>query len=50
MLVSDSDEGAGSQFALSLRDVQGSEGVFDIFPTSAAGRTPVLVKVTDSSR
>ncbi|KAF0300496.1 Cadherin-23 [Amphibalanus amphitrite] len=50
MLVSDSDEGAGSQFDLRLRDVQASEGVFDIFPTSAAGRTPVLIKVTDSSR
>ena len=50
MLVSDSDEGAGSQFSLSLRDVQGSQGVFDIFPTAAAGRTPVLVKVTNSCR
>ena len=50
MLVSDSDEGAGSRFELRLQDVQGSQGVFEIFPTSAAGRTPVLIKVIDSAR
>ncbi|XP_037084523.1 cadherin-23-like [Pollicipes pollicipes] len=50
MLVSDSDAGAGSRFQLRLQDVQHSDGVFEIFPTEAEGRAPVIIKVADSSR
>jgi hypothetical protein len=46
MTVSDSDSGAHSQFELELVPVRNAENLFEVFPMSATGRTPVLIKVT----
>ncbi|XP_050735767.1 cadherin-23-like [Eriocheir sinensis] len=50
LVVSDGDVGENARFTLALEDIFGSRGVFSIFPVSAVGRTPVIIKVADSSR
>lgn len=49
LVVSDGDVGENARFTLALEDVSGSRGVFSIFPETAVGRTPVIIKVADSS-
>lgn len=48
--VEDRDTGSNSKYDLTLRDVYNSEGVFAISTDHGEGRTPVSVKVKDSSR
>lgn len=50
LVVSDGDVGENARFSLHLEDIFGSKGVFSIFPEMAVGRTPVIIKVADSSR
>ncbi|KAK8401064.1 hypothetical protein O3P69_002684 [Scylla paramamosain] len=49
LVVSDGDVGENARFTLALEDIFGSRGVFSIFPETAVGRTPVIIKVADSS-
>lgn len=44
-MVSDSDSGINSQFGLELVPVKNAENMFEVFPTSATGKTPVQIKV-----
>ena len=50
MTVSDSDSGSHSQFELELVPVRNAENLFEVFPMSATGRTPVLIKVTGAGQ
>lgn len=50
MIVNDNDVGDNAKFSLHLRNINNSEGVFTVYPSSAVGRTPVLIKVADASR
>ncbi|CAN7991112.1 unnamed protein product, partial [Ixodes pacificus] len=49
MIVNDNDVGDNAKFSLHLRNINNSEGVFSVYPSSAVGRTPVLIKVADAS-
>lgn len=48
--VDDKDLGENSRYNLSLRNVFNSKNVFAVSPTQGEGRTPIVVKVIDSSR
>ncbi|XP_068630269.1 cadherin-87A [Battus philenor] len=48
--VEDIDIGQNSKYDLKLHDVYNSEGVFSISTEHGEGRTPVSIKVKDSSR
>lgn len=50
LVVTDGDVGENARFSLALEDISGSQGVFSIFPETAVGRTPVIIKVADSSK
>lgn len=50
MVVSDMDVGDNAKFSLHLENVLHSNGVFSVFPTTAIGRTPVIIKVVDTSK
>ncbi|XP_001653880.2 cadherin-23 isoform X1 [Aedes aegypti] len=50
IIVTDMDLGANSRYSLSLRNIHNSEGVFAVVPTHGEGRTPIVVKVIDSSK
>lgn len=50
LVVTDEDVGENARFSLALTDIFSSQGVFSIFPETAVGRTPVIIKVADSSR
>ncbi|XP_058460277.1 cadherin-23 [Malaya genurostris] len=50
IIVTDMDLGANSRYTLSLRNVHNSEGVFGVTPIQGEGRTPVVVKVKDSTK
>uniref|UniRef100_A0A182NH33 Cadherin domain-containing protein n=1 Tax=Anopheles dirus TaxID=7168 RepID=A0A182NH33_9DIPT len=42
--------GPNSRYTLALRNIHNSAGVFAVVPTHGEGRTPLVVKVLDSSR
>ncbi|XP_039748897.1 cadherin-23 [Pararge aegeria] len=48
--VDDNDLGQNSKYDLKLRDVFNSEGVFTISTDHGEGRTPISIKVKDSSK
>ncbi|PZC83942.1 hypothetical protein B5X24_HaOG206691 [Helicoverpa armigera] len=48
--VEDHDIGQNSKYDLKLRDVWNSEGVFALSTDHGEGRTPISIKVKDSSR
>ncbi|XP_052751367.1 cadherin-23 [Galleria mellonella] len=48
--VEDNDIGQNSKYDLKLRDVYNSEGVFAISTEYGEGRTPISIKVKDSSK
>ncbi|XP_058065906.1 cadherin EGF LAG seven-pass G-type receptor 3 [Anopheles bellator] len=50
IIVTDKDLGPNSRYTLALRSVRNAEGVFAVVPTHGEGRTPVVVKVLNSSR
>lgn len=50
IVVTDRDSIANSKYNLSLRNIQNSENTFMISPTYGVGRTPLVVKVRDSSK
>uniref|UniRef100_A0A8W7PY29 Cadherin domain-containing protein n=1 Tax=Anopheles coluzzii TaxID=1518534 RepID=A0A8W7PY29_ANOCL len=50
IVVTDRDLGPNSHYTLALRNLHNSEGVFAVVPTQGEGRTPIVVKVLDSSR
>ncbi|KAF2368301.1 Cadherin [Trinorchestia longiramus] len=52
LTVADEDLGDNAKFDLSLEDVSpsGSTGVFTVFPKTVVGRSPVIIKVADSSK
>lgn len=50
IVVIDEDLGLNSRYNLTLRDIKNSENVFRVTPTFGEGRTPIVVKVVDSSK
>lgn len=50
IVVADMDVGDNAKFSLFLEDVQNSEGVFTVFPSTAVGRTPVIIRVADATK
>lgn len=48
--VDDNDLGQNSKYDLRLRDIFNSEGVFSISTDHGEGRTPISIKVKDSSK
>lgn len=48
--MEDYDIGQNSKYNLKLRNVHNSEGVFSISPDHGEGRTPISIKVKDSSK
>ncbi|XP_072941019.1 cadherin-87A [Epargyreus clarus] len=48
--VEDNDIGVNSKYDLKLRNVYNSEGVFSISTDHGEGRTPISIKVKDSSK
>ncbi|ALC44966.1 Cad74A [Drosophila busckii] len=50
IFVDDLDMGEHSRYELQLRDVRNAAGVFAVAPQQAQGRTPVVIKVLNSSR
>lgn len=48
--VEDNDIGQNSKYNLSIRDVHNSDGVFAISTDHGEGRTPISIKVKDSSK
>ncbi|XP_013100309.1 cadherin-23 [Stomoxys calcitrans] len=49
VVVNDPDMGNNSRYSLILRDVRNSNNTFAVSPTEAQGRTPIVVKVVNSS-
>jgi hypothetical protein len=47
MVVNDRDVGENSRYTLRLRDVQNSAGTFTVHPSSATGRTPIVIRVAN---
>lgn len=47
MVVNDRDVGENAHYTLHLRDVQNSAGTFTVHPSSATGRTPVVIRVSN---
>jgi len=45
MVVTDNDVGENARYALSIRDVRHSKGLFNVQPDAGVGRTPVIVRV-----
>lgn len=50
IIVNDKDMGVNSRYNLTISNVKNADGVFDIFPKSAEGRSQVIVKVKNPSR
>lgn len=50
MYVDDKDTGQNSKYQLKLENVFNSDGVFSLSTTNGEGRTPVSIKVKDSSK
>ncbi|GBP73902.1 Cadherin-23 [Eumeta japonica] len=50
LYVEDNDIGQNSRYNLHLRDVYNSEGIFGISITQGEGRTPVGIKILNSSK
>ncbi|XP_005184886.2 cadherin-23 [Musca domestica] len=50
VIVDDRDMGNNSRYSLILKNVKNAENTFAVSPTEAQGRTPIVVKVTNSSR
>ncbi|KAM7355169.1 cadherin 74A isoform 1-T1 [Cochliomyia hominivorax] len=49
VFVDDRDMGNNSRYSLVLRDIKNSMNTFAVSPTEAQGRTPIVVKVLNSS-
>jgi hypothetical protein len=47
MVVNDRDVGENARYNLRLRDVHNSAGTFTVHPSSAIGRTPVVIRVAN---
>lgn len=50
MFAIDMDLGKNSRYNLSLENVLNAENVFEVSPTSGQSRTPIVVKVVDSTK
>ncbi|XP_050337354.1 cadherin-23 [Bactrocera neohumeralis] len=50
VFVDDRDLGDNSRYELALRDVKNSKGVFTVSPKEAQGRTPVVVRILNSTK
>ena len=50
MIVSDKDAGANSEFRLELIPVKNADGLLEVVPAKAIGKTPVLIRVANASR
>ncbi|KAG1683801.1 Cadherin-23 [Nymphon striatum] len=50
IVIWDNDVGKNAQFSLSLKNIENAEGVFSVYPETAVGRTPVIIKLSDSSK
>ncbi|XP_033608058.1 cadherin-87A, partial [Cryptotermes secundus] len=47
MVVNDRDVGENARYNLRIRDVHNSAGTFTVHPTTATGRTPVVIRVAN---
>ena len=47
IIVNDGDVAQNAQFNLELENVKNSEGVFTVYPKTAVGRTPVIIRVAN---
>jgi hypothetical protein len=47
MVVNDRDVGENARYNLRLRDVHNSARTFTVHPSSATGRTPVVIRVAN---
>lgn len=43
-------QGENANFSLVLENILNSEGIFAVFPSVAIGRTPVIIRIIDSSK
>ena len=50
MIVFDKDAGANSEFRLELVPVKDADGLLEVFPAKASGKTPVVIRVANASR
>ena len=50
MIVFDKDAGANSEFRLELVPVKDADGLLEVFPAKASGKTPVVIRVANTSR
>ena len=50
MIVSDGDISNNAAYELVLENIENAEGVFSVYPESAVGRTPVIIRVADPAR
>ena len=49
-VVSDGDISKNAEYELELENIENSEGVFEVHPTKAVGRTPVIIRVVNPDR
>lgn len=50
IVVTDMDVGDNANFSLVLENVLNSEDIFAVFPSVAIGRSPVIIRIIDSSK
>ncbi len=51
MVVIDADVSSNAEFYLQIEDAgTNAEGVFEVYPTRAVGRTPVIIRVSNPER
>ncbi|XP_055843271.1 cadherin-23 [Episyrphus balteatus] len=50
VFINDKDMGDNSRYQLALRPIKNANQVFSVSPTVSQGRTPVVVKILDSSK
>ncbi|XP_053956622.1 cadherin-23 isoform X1 [Anastrepha ludens] len=50
VFVDDRDMAENSRYELTLRDVKNSKGIFAVSPREAQGRTPVVVRILNSTK
>lgn len=48
--VDDMDMGDNSKYELSIEDIENSKGVFSVHPENSQGRTPIVIRVKDSTK
>ena len=50
LIVSDGDISSNAAYELVLESLGNAEGIFSVYPETAVGRTPVIIRVVDPTR